>query len=481
MSDHAPLCIMLPAPGSRVPVTRWGIRKYYKDKEAFLGDLSESFQLLSPWEGNTIAKVSAIVNAISLAFSKAWSTHAKEFRLGKHSKSWWNKECAETLMIYQESRLPEDWSQYCCAMQDAKWEFFESCVTEIASANHRLWDLTGWTRKCNLPSHEAISYRGAPCNELGELWAALDGTYNATGERAVDLSFMDPLEPLPPRDWLPFSTQELLEALSACSSCSAPGPDHIMWSYLKHLCRLPGVAQLFTRIAEACLTLGHWPTHFKSSLSVIIPKPGKPSYSTPKSFWPIVLLNTLGKLIQKMLACQLQFDGVAHDVFHPNQFGGIAQRSTEDAGVYLTHLMRAGWAKGLVTSVVAFDIAQFSPSINHSVLLEVIACSGFPPCVGNFFCAYLVGRVMTYKWDNFTSGTFPSDVGVGQGSALSPVLSALCLAPVLKLFGRSTIGRWVDLMSYVDDGTLIVSSRKVEDNLPLLKEAYGFVHQLSNI
>jgi retron-type reverse transcriptase len=86
-----------------------------------------------------------------------------------------------------------------------------------------------------------------------------------------------------------------------------------------------------------------------------------------------VLLNTLGKLVKKMLACRLQFDGVAHDVFHPNQFGGVAQRSTEDAGVYLTHLIHAGWAKGLTTSVVTFDIAQFFPSINHSVLLEVVA------------------------------------------------------------------------------------------------------------
>jgi hypothetical protein len=189
-----------------------------------------------------------------------------------------------------------------------------------------------------------------------------------------------------------------------------------------------------------------------------------------------VLLNTLGKLIEKMLARRLQFDGVAHDVFHPNHFGGVAQRSTEDAGVYLTHLIRAGWAKGLTTSVVTFDIAQFFPSINHSVLLEVVARSGFPPCVGNFFRSYLVGCLMTYKWDNFTSGTFPSDVGVGQGSALSPVLSVLCLAPVLKLFSRSVVGRQVDLMSYVDDGTFIVSAGRVEDNLPLLKEAYGFIH-----
>jgi hypothetical protein len=71
------------------------------------------------------------------------------------------------------------------------------------------------------------------------------------------------------------------------------------------------------------LTLGHWPTHFKESLSVIIPKPGKPSYSMPKVFRPIVFLNTLGKLVEKMLACRLQFNGVAHSAFEPMQFGGV--------------------------------------------------------------------------------------------------------------------------------------------------------------
>jgi retron-type reverse transcriptase len=156
-----------------------------------------------------------------------------------------------------------------------------------------------------------------------------------------------------------------------------------MWGHLKHWVHDPRIADLFVRIVEACTTLGHWPVHFKESLLVIIPKPGKPTYSTPKLFRPIVLLNTLGKLLEKMLAHHLQFDGVTHNVFHPNQFGGIAQRSTEDAGVYLTHLVWAGWAQGVQTSVVAFDIAQFFPSLNHLVLLRIIERSGFPPCVGN--------------------------------------------------------------------------------------------------
>ena len=150
---------------------------------------------------------------------------------------------------------------------------------------------------------------------------------------------------------------EMSEALKACSNVSAPGPDHITWCYLKSILANNICASGILSLAKSCITLRYWPRHFKESVSIIIPKPGKPAYDTPKAFRPIVLLNTLGKLIEKMIARRLQFDTVKHSVLHPNQLGGIAQRSTEDAGLFLTHLVRSGWAKGLKTSVVAFDIA----------------------------------------------------------------------------------------------------------------------------
>jgi hypothetical protein len=168
-----------------------------------------------------------------------------------------------------------------------------------------------------------------------------------------------------------------------------------------------------------------------------------------------VLLNTLGKLFEKMLAHRLQFDGVAHGTFKPNQFGGVAQRSTEDAGVYLTHIVHSGWVEGLETSIVAFDIAQFFPSLNHEVLLEVISRLGFPRVVVDFFRSYLIGRRTTYQWNAFQSGKYLSDVGVGQGSALSPVESVLYLTLIMRLFHASQIGKKVGLMSYVDDGMII--------------------------
>ena len=70
------------------------------------------------------------------------------------------------------------------------------------------------------------------------------------------------------------------------------------------------------------LLTGHWPRHFKESTSVIIPKPNKPSYSTPKAFRPIILLNTLGKLIEKMISNRFQHHMIKFDIVDPNQWVG---------------------------------------------------------------------------------------------------------------------------------------------------------------
>jgi len=136
-----------------------------------------------------------------------------------------------------------------------------------------------------------------------------------------------------------------------------PGPDHVTWTHIKCLCTNDDIVKLFIWIANSCVTTGFWPDCFKTSKTVIIPKPGKTAYNIPKAFRPIVLLNTLGKLFEKAIANRLQWEAACFGLLHPCQFGGVRQNSTKDAGSYLTHLVRAGWDKGYKTSVVVFDLA----------------------------------------------------------------------------------------------------------------------------
>jgi len=150
-------------------------------------------------------------------------------------------------------------------------------------------------------------------------------------------------------------------------------------------------------------------------------------YDQLKAFRPIVLLNILGKLIEKVIAERIQFTVTSNDFIHPSQLGRLKFKSTIDAGVALTHIVRSGWAKGKTTSILAFNILQFFPSLNHRLLSLILEKVGLDPKVSFFFENYLVRRKTSYVWNDLHSPSFEVNVGVGQGSALSPILSALYL------------------------------------------------------
>ena len=74
-------------------------------------------------------------------------------------------------------------------------------------------------------------------------------------------------------------------------------------------------------------------------IMVIIPKPNKSSYDLPKSFYPIVLLNILSKLFEKMIGERLQFHSISNNFVHPCQLGRLKYRSTTDVGIALTYFI----------------------------------------------------------------------------------------------------------------------------------------------
>ena len=262
--------------------------------------------------------------------------------------------------------------------------------------------------------------------------------------------------------------------------CSTSGSDYITWWYLKLILANNICAVGILSLANTCLSLQHWPKHFKELVSIIISKLGKSAYDIPKAFRPIVLLNMLGKLIEKMIARWLQFDTVKYSIFHPNQLGGVAQRSTENAGVFLIYLVWAGWTKKLKTSIVAFDIVQFFPSLNHSILTLILRYFGFPDCVVDFFSDYLVGRSTQYSWNSSLSGACDTDIGVGQCSALSPILSVLYITPFICIFEyrAQPLNLNTSILLFVDDGLLISQGKTYNITLPELYSSYRVVTDL---
>jgi len=75
---------------------------------------------------------------------------------------------------------------------------------------------------------------------------------------------------------------------------------------------------------------------------VVIPKPNKKSYDSSKTFRPIVLLNIVGKLIEKVIRECLQFNMASNNFIYSSQLGGLKFKSMIDAEVALTYIIQTG-------------------------------------------------------------------------------------------------------------------------------------------
>jgi len=234
-----------------------------------------------------------------------------------------------------------------------------------------------WVNKHKLPVIESIKYNNHQYIKIGDLWNALHSTFNTALHHQVDVDVLDELVDKPILPWPMFSKEEFRLALVNCNNSSAPDSDKLSWNHLKIILKDDDCLNFIVNIANACIEVEYWPSHFKRSTMVIIPKPNKKVYNSPKAFKPIVLLNTIGKLIEKVISEHLQFNVASNEFIHPSQLGGLKFKSMIDVGVAPTHIIQAGWVKNLSTSILVFDITQFFPSLNHQLLSLIIKKVGF--------------------------------------------------------------------------------------------------------
>ena len=291
----------------------------------------------------------------------------------------------------------------------------------------------------------------------------LHSTFNTAQNHQINIEILNEIDHKPVAQWAPFSKEELKQAIVKCNDSSAPGPDKLSWRHLKIIIKQDKCLVNIINIANACINLGHWPDYFKCSSMIIISKPNKLSYDHVKMFHPIVLLNMLGKLIEKVIAKRIQFTVVENNFIHLCQLGGLKFKSTMDAEVTLIHIVRSRWVKGKSTSTLAFDISQFFPSLNHNLLTSILSKVGLESKVSNFFVNYLVQRKMNYIWNNMQSPDFEINVGVGQGSVLSPILSALYLTSFLHILKKhlKILKIPISMLSFVDDGLIIAQNKSI--------------------
>jgi len=246
------------------------------------------------------------------------TSHAPSKHPCPRSKLWWSPRLSSLRREHHKfpriSRLnpsPLNWSN----VKSLRRTYFKA----IASANKTHWsDFLSSATPRSLWTAKRFAF-GRPPQRFPDLPGASDP---AEGAETLLEHFFPSKPPPPPllrltryEDYTPLTSEEVSRALSKVSNTSTPGPDHIPYSVWKSVHRIK--PSLLPSLLDPLLAHGFHPPSLKKALGIVLDKPGKPSYDAPSSFRVIVLLRTLSKILERVVASRLSAQAAICSLIHP--------------------------------------------------------------------------------------------------------------------------------------------------------------------
>lgn len=126
-----------------------------------------------------------------------------------------------------------------------------------------------------------------------------------------------------------FSEAELTAALKTIRPRSAAGEDRIENTLILHLARTE--PPIVLRLMNLCLRFQVFPASWKSGKVKLLTKTPDSDRTDPKSYRPICLLSTMGKLLERLLLPRLRDAYQASGLAAPEQYGFRIGKCTVDA------------------------------------------------------------------------------------------------------------------------------------------------------
>lgn len=331
-----------------------------------------------------------------------------------------------------------------------------------------LWKLARWVNN----RHESrsvftpdITHQGQVLQTWREKADAFANTFFPPPPEAdlSDIGQQDYPQPVPCPQ---VTEEEVLEAIRRTAGDKAPGPDQTPNKVLKATADI--ISKPLQDLFNACLELQHCPQHFKHSTTVVIPKPGKPSYKETKAYRPIALMNTIGKVLDSIIARRLQYYAEQYHLLPRNHTGGRKSTSSEHALHLLTEKVHKAWRNNRVASLLLLDVTGALDNVSHARLTHNLRKRHIHPTITGWIGSYLRDRTTEIRLQEGTTGPIPANTGIPQGSPLSPILYLFYNADLLEIGAP-----WDLVMGYIDDTSIMVTGSTKASNI----EALGELHE----
>lgn len=271
------------------------------------------------------------------------------------------------------------------------------------------------------------------------------------------------------------TNSELIDAVKELNLGKAPGPDGIPNEVLRHL--VQKYPDVFRNTYQRCMDECKFPDQWKRQRLVLLPKQGK--VGDPVSYRPICLLDTHGKLLEKVILNRLTKYAEGDNGLSDNQLGFRKKRCTLDAIQMVIDkaeiALNSHHRVNRYCAIATVDVKNAFNSACWKTISRSLQDIGVSEQLRRIIESYLSNRTLEYDTKN---GIVRTEVtaGVPQGSIIGPTLWNIMYDGVLRL----NLPSGVEIVGFADDILLMSlgdteaeTSVKMKDAIEIVQEWLG--------
>ena len=268
-----------------------------------------------------------------------------------------------------------------------------------------------------------------------------------------------------------FSASEVKTAVFSMNGTKAPGHDGIQLVLLQK--GIGALLPILTFLFNSCLAAKYFPTTWKRGTLTLLRKPGA-TVPPPKCYRPIILLPTMGKVLERLLLNRLHAQSQQFNWFHSQQYGFRPHMSSEQAVCTLVKQIEAAFGAQRLAAALFLDISGAYDNASHPIILNFLISRGCPREFVHLIASYLSDRSVYFTYGGH-SYTRYLNKSCPQGGVLSPFLWNCLLDSILRALFPSS----VKIQAYADDIVVFCDASKVSSLERRLSKSLSILHSWS--